>query len=175
MNSSSFPNILIIFQIIGIILFSYGCVIFQNSIQRIPERKDFSANVIKQDSYSELRQAYRNHYKLVSDELHSLENLYQKSRERPEWLVLKIENHKQYLEEMAAYPFLCPSHNTTFIVNVEKQCPSCNGKGRGWFGKKCTTCLGKGKITYQSTQNRRCPYCNQYYRGHILGGTLYED
>ena len=175
MNKSSFLKFLTACQIVCIPLLFTGCVLFQPPEQRIPERKAFSGSFIRQDSYAERKKSYIKHYNLVADELHRLERLYQESGEKPVWLVQKIENHKKYLADMAAYPFLCPSHNTTSIEDKEKQCPSCKGKGKGFFGKTCTTCEGKGKIYYQSTKNRKCPYCNQFYRGSILGGSLYED
>jgi hypothetical protein len=175
MNKSSFQKFLTACQIIGVLLLFTGCVLFQTPEQRIPERKTFSDSFIKQDSYTVLKNSYIKHFNLVSDELHRLERLYQESGEKPAWLVQKIESHKKYLADMAAYPFLCPSHDVSFIVNGEKQCPSCRGKGKRFWGKPCPTCSGQGIITYQSKQNRRCPYCKQFYRGSILGGSLYEN
>lgn len=160
---------------LGILMICSGCCLFQSPEERIPERKAFSGSFIKQSSYAELKASYTEHYNLVLDELHRLESYYQSSQEKPDWLTQKIQNHKKYLEDMANYPFLCPSHDVVSTVAGEKICPTCNGKGKNFWGNTCAACSGKGKISFTSSQNKKCPYCNQFYRGSISGRSLYEN
>ena len=175
MNKSYYLHIAAIFQLIEFTLLFSGCVLFQSPIQKIPDRKNFSGSFIKQESFVELKESYCKHYDQVAEELHRLEDCYRKSLEKPQWLAQKIECHKKYLVDMAEYPFLCPSHNTIILENREKQCPSCNGKGKKLLEKICSTCSGKGQIYYQVKENRKCPYCKQFYQGTILGKSLYEN
>lgn len=161
--------------LLGISIMCSGCFLFQSVEERIPERKAFSGNFIKQGSFSELKKSYSEHYSMVLDELYRLEIYYQSSADKPDWLINKIENHKKYLADMDSYPFLCPSHDVVLKVTGEKTCPACSGKGKNFWGNNCTSCYGKGKISYESSQNRKCPYCNQFYVGSILGRSLYEN
>ena len=175
MNKPFYIHIVTILLLIEFLILFSGCAMFQSPIQKLPDRKTFSGSFIKQGSFTELKESYCKHYEQVARELHCLEDFYHKSLEKPEWLAEKIEYHKKYLSDMASYPFLCPSHNTIFIENREKQCPSCNGEGKTFWGKVCSTCLGKGKIYYQVKENRKCPYCKQFYKSNILGKSLYEN
>ena len=172
-SSCHYPRQILL--ILGISMICSGCCLFQSAEERIPERKAFSGSFIKQSSFAELKKSYTEHYCLVLDELSRLEKCYQSSREKPDWLTQKIEDHKKYLADMANYPFLCPSHDVVSTVSGEKTCPTCNGKGKNFWGNTCAACSGKGKISFSSSQNKKCPYCNQLYRGSILGRSLYEN
>ena len=147
-----------------------GCIWFY--VNNIPVRRAFSGSYISQGSMAELRSGYLEHYRIVEDELQMLEKVYNDSEDYPQWIHERIAEHRKYLSEMEAYPFLCPNHQTMTTVVQEKVCPHCKGTGYGLFNKDCKHCLGKGKVSYTHTKNNKCNLCKQYYRGSILGKTL---
>lgn len=175
MKKLSYPYLHQFLLLLGISIMYSSCSPFQSTGEQIPERKAFSGRFIKQASFSELKKSYSEHYTLVLDELHRLENYYQSSQEKPDWLIRKIEDHKKYLATMNDYPFLCPSHDVVSTVTERKTCPACSEKGKNFWENSCAICSGKEKISHKSSQNKKCPYCKQLYRGSILGGSLYGN
>lgn len=45
-------------------------------------------------------------------------------------------------------------------------CSSCNGSGKGWFGRKCRKCEGMGKLPVASP---KCPDCKGTKKGKLWG------
>ena len=119
---------LIILYLFLTTLLLFGCsIISMLQENSIPRRYYFTGD-IPQKSYAELRKSFNERYALVQSELRKLEQL-SKSKGEDKY-VEQIREHRDYLETMDEYLFLCPEHSNVGKGN-SKRCRYCGKLYRG--------------------------------------------
>ena len=152
-----------------------GCVLI-DPVARIEQRRFFTVANVDQSNIDNLKKSYSMHYDSVKKELAELQKLIAERPEDSEIISEKIAGHKSYLYTMENYLFLCPSHKTEFIEQVEKKCPDCWGRGKRVLSSEiCSKCSGTGKISFMAKTTKKCDVCRQYYRGSLKGADIYVN
>ena len=113
--------------IIAVFMLSGCCLVSWIQGDNVPRRQYFTGD-IPQGSYAELKKSFNERYSLVQSELKRLEQLRNSKGEYK--YAEQIREHKDYLETMDEYLFLCPEHNNGGKGNSER-CRYCGNLYRG--------------------------------------------